>query len=415
MQLIVISITLFFLVLIQDVKAQVRKLASGSQSDQSKRDSTEIQIDEYVRPDWKTIDMDFLSSYYAQDGNNGAVTGGIGTEQLTDFTQKVSVRVPVTPSISLNVDGGYDYYSSASTDNIDNIRSSDSASDMRTHGNVGATFELSDTQTFGFRFGGSAEYDYISINGGVNAAFSTKDQNTTVQLSLQAFIDKWDVIFPRELRRSSSVTTDRRNSYNGSIGISHIISKRTQFQFQLEGTYMNGLLSTPFHRVYFQEQDAALIELLPDSRTKIPIGFRLNSHLTDNLILRTYYRYYWDSWGMTGHTAQIELPIKINRFLSIAPYYRYHTQSAVDYFRPYKEHTLSESFYTSDYDLSALQSHAYGVALSYSPAGGLVKAKLPFMKRPAFTIKSIDVKYSHYDRSTGLKADIISLGIGISF
>ena len=415
MQLIIFSITLFFIVLTQDVKAQVRKMTNGSQPNSSNRDSVEVKMTEYVRPDWKAIDMDFLSSYYSQDGNNGAVTGGIGTEQLTDFTQKVSIRVPMTPTFSLNVDGGYDYYSSASTDNIDNIRSSDSASDMRTHANIGASFDLSDTKMVGFRFGGSTEYDYTSISGGVNAALFSRDQNTSLQLNLQAFIDKWDVIFPVELRRTARVATHRRNSYNASIGFSQIVSKRTQVQIQIEGTYMNGLLSTPFHRVYFQEQNRAQIELLPDTRTKIPIGFRLNSHLTENLILRSYYRYYWDSWGMQGHTAQIELPIKLNRFLSIAPYYRYHTQTAVDYFRPYKEHTLDEQFYTSDFDLSALQSHAYGVAVSYSPAGGLIKAKIPFSNRPAFTIKSIDVKYSHYDRSTGLKADIISLGVGISF
>ena len=415
MQLAIVTIALFFIVLTQDVKAQAQKLTSGFRTNALKRDSIEVEVEEYVRPDWKTIDVDFLSSYYSQDGNNSAVTGGLGTEQLTDFTQKVSINLPVTPSFTLNVDGGYDYYSSASTDNIDNIKSSDSASDMRTHGNIGVAFQISDTKTLGFFLGGSKEYDYFSLSGGINVGLESKDQNTAVKIALQTFVDKWDVIFPRELRGTAIVPTDKRNAYNGSIAISQIVNKRTQVQIQLEGTYMNGLLSTPFHSVYFKGQENARIERLPDTRLKVPMGLRLNSYLSDKLILRTYYRYYWDSWGMQGHTAQIELPIKLNRFLSIAPYYRFHTQTALDYFKPYKEHILNQQYYTSDYDLSALSSNSFGVAVSYSPAGGLVNVKMPFMKQPLFSIKSIDIKYSHYSRNSGLKANIISVGVGFSF
>ena len=32
------------------------------------------------------LEVDFLTSYYSQDGNNASVTGGIGTEELTDLT-----------------------------------------------------------------------------------------------------------------------------------------------------------------------------------------------------------------------------------------------------------------------------------------------------------------------------------------
>jgi hypothetical protein len=118
---------------------------------------------------------------------------------------------------------------------------------------------------------------------------------------------------------------------------------------------------------------------------------------------------------VTAHTASVELPVKINRFLSVYPFYRYHTQTAADYFLPYKQHTLDEEFYTSDYDLSKLQSHTYGAGIRYSPVNGLARMKLPFKERPVLMVKSIDVKYSHYDRSTGLKADIISLGLSFSF
>ncbi len=315
----------------------------------------------------------------------------------------------------MNLDGGYDYYSSASTDNIDNIRSSDSSSDVRTHGNVGLTYNLTDTKSIGFRLGGSVEYDYYSFSGGVNTTLMSKDKNTSLGLSLQAFIDQWVLIYPRELRGEARAATDKRQSYNASLSFSRVLNKRMQLSLQVEGIYMNGLLSTPFHRVYFQEQDRARIELLPSTRLKVPIGARLNTYITDWLIARLYYRYYWDSWGVEGHTASIELPIKINRSFAVYPFYRYHQQTAADYFMPYKQHSVNDEFYTSDYDLSALTSHAFGVGMSYSPANGLAKVKLPFRKHPEFVVKSIDLKYSHYMRDTGLRSNIVSLGLSFNF
>ena len=146
-------------------------------------------------------------------------------------------------------------------------------------------------------------------------------------------MDYWTLIYPIELRdRGQLLDRNDRQSFNGSIGLSQVLDKRTQVSVQLEATYMNGLLSTPFHRVYFQEQQLPDIERLPNTRLKLPVGVRLNRYLTDWLVARLYYRFYWDNWGMTGHSASIELPVKLTRFLAVAPFYRYHTQTAARYF-----------------------------------------------------------------------------------
>ena len=39
----------------------------------------------------ETTEVDFLSSYYSQNGDNAAVTGGIGTEELTDVTGTIAL------------------------------------------------------------------------------------------------------------------------------------------------------------------------------------------------------------------------------------------------------------------------------------------------------------------------------------
>ena len=390
------------------------KSMPSTRSDLVNNEKTEVTLDLYEKPDWQVIDINFLSSYYEQDGNNAAVTGGLGTEQLTDFTQKIMISIPTSKKLKLNFDAGYDYYTSASTDNIDNIRASASSVDVRVHGNIGLSYDLNDGKTVGLRLGGSAEYDYTSVNGGLTFGWQSEDANTYLNLGAQAFIDQWEFYFPRDVRRQDRrLPTNKRQSYNASIGLTQVVNKRNQFSLQAEGILMKGLLSTPFHRVYFQEQNSPGLESLPSSRLKIPIGVRWNSYIADWLVSRLYYRYYWDDWGIQGHTASIELPFKISRFISVYPMYRYHQQSAADYFLPYKEHSVDAPFYTSDYDLSALSSHSYGVGVSISPVQGLAKMKLPFAKNSAVIINSIDIKYSHYRRSTDLTANIVSLGINV--
>lgn len=48
---------------------------------QETEDSTKI----YKKRVLETAEVDLISSYYSQNGDNAAVTGGIGDENMTDF------------------------------------------------------------------------------------------------------------------------------------------------------------------------------------------------------------------------------------------------------------------------------------------------------------------------------------------
>src|SRR4051812_10590979 len=71
----------------------------------------------------KLEEVNFVSSYYNQTGNNAAVTGGIGSEQLTDISNLLELRLVKADARKrlrlLNLQIGVDAYSSASSDNID--------------------------------------------------------------------------------------------------------------------------------------------------------------------------------------------------------------------------------------------------------------------------------------------------------
>ncbi len=355
----------------------------------------------------KEIEVDFLVNYYQQDGDHAAVTGGNGTEKLHDTAPMIIVNVPIGNN-SLNVATGVDFYSSASSDNIDPIRSGASGSDARAYANVDYTINnASGNGSYGFLLGGSAEYDYTSFSFGGKWATASADDNRELALSGRIFFDRAQLIYPIELRNGTDWLSDgNRRTYNVSASYSQVLSQRAQISLMSDVVYQSGLLSTPFHRVYFTGESRPRVEKLPDSRIKIPVGARLNYYVNDWLISRLYYRFYWDDFGIQANTAEIELPVAISQSVSITPFYRYHKQSAADDYRPFGEHNPGDEFYTSDHDLSDFNSHKVGLGLRYYPVFGVADFGSLLMKR-------LDFRFSVYDRSDGLSA--FSVGMGVSF
>lgn len=369
-------------------------------------------------------EADFLISYYQQDGNNAAVTGGLGTEQLTNVATNTGFSLVYQDkrqnlhSFSFNV--GVDSYTSASSDNIDpNTISSASSGDVHVYPSL--SWELDNQKkrfTIGANLSYSTEYDYESRGAGISFSKYSPNRNRELSISLSGFWDSWSLIFPKELRpakpggnnggdedEDDDYATTPRYSYSASIVYNQVVNKRLQIALLTDVVHQQGWLSTPFHRVYFQEQNQAKIEHLPNTRFKLPIGLRVNYFLSDFMVLRGYYRYYWDNWGLTAHTLNLEAPFKISQGLSFYPFVRLYAQKQARYFAPYKQHNLSEVFFTSDYDLSGFNSQLVGVGLRLAPPKGILIKPL----------SSLSFRYGLYRRSTGLASNIMTLHLTYKF
>ena len=369
-------------------------------------------------PNKTETEIDFLSSYYTQDGSFSPVTGGIGTEALTDISNMVVVNVPLDSARSYGVLVGGDLYSSASTDNIDNNPSSASAQDLRVYANGSYTQkDLDKGRIYTGRVGASSEYDYLSINGGVSFTQVFNGSNSEITVGAQAFFDTWDIILPIELRTRNQTIfpDDQRRSYNGSVTFSQVLNRRAQFSLTADAVFMQGLLSTPFHRTFIDVGGVVgtrvAPEILPDNRFKLPLSVRFNYFPGDRIVLRTYYRYYTDDWGITGHTASLEVPVKFGPVWTVYPYVRFHTQSASDFFAPFAAFTVADEFRTSDYDLAALNSWKYGAGLRYAPINGIFDGRV---LRRHLLLKYLQLRAAYYTRDPDLTAFITSINLGFS-
>lgn len=432
----------------------------------------------------ESTEVDFLASYYKQDGSRSAVSGGSGSEKLTDIASNIVVSMPLNADDILTIDLGISAYSSASSSNINPFNSTGAsgggnASDTGPSGTpwqassgasggdelvsiVANYSHSSDSRNFIWNADVSLsnEYDYTSVGFGGGIASLFNEKNTELSLKVNAYLDQWRPIYPTELDEYSlygsnflnqgyffgvsvldqngesstnylpsafkPVTTVNRNSFSASVGLSQVLTKKLQVSFSFDVLQQQGLLSSPYHRIYFADKAnfyigqaqyinnyesssntgvyklADDIERLPDSRFKIPVGARLNYYINERFIVRTYYRFYSDNWDVQSHTASIELPVKLTDKFTVFPTYRYYTQTASKYYAPYETHLSTEQFYTSDADLATFDAYQYGFGLNYTDiftAGKIWK----------FGLKNIDFRFNHYKRSDNLTANIASI------
>lgn len=415
-------------------------------SAQTSPDSTKV----YKKRVLETTEVDFLTSYYTQSGDNAAVSGGIGTEELTDVTGTIIVAIPLNDDDVLTIDAGVSAYTSASSSNVgpfDGSQPADpfiassgaSRSDVWTNLTASYTHSSDDRNNiWSAKASVSTEYDYSSLGVGGSYTKLFNEKNTEVSINGNVYIDTWNPIYPTELRpfyggnginnslftqsnftgnlnynpRFTPFTDVGRNSYSLGLGFSQILHKNVQGSLALDFVQQQGLLSTPFQRVYFADvadsfidnfQLADAIERLPDTRFKVAVGGRLNWYLNETFTVRTFYRYYFDDWGISSHTASVEVPVKITDKFTLYPSYRFYNQTAADYFRPYETALSTDAFYTSDYDLSKYSANQFGFGVSYTD----IFSKAHIWK---FGLKSIDLKFYQYDRDTTFSSSIITAG-----
>lgn len=370
----------------------------------------------YTKKKLSFEEANLVSSFYHQEGNHAAVTGGTGTQKLTDIANIVDVKfLKLTPQGNkhhLGLEVGVDMYSSASSDKVD-LQANSSASHSDTRYYPTLTYQYENTNK-NYNLGGNAsfstEFDYTSLGLGAEFGKGFNDNNTEISLKGKAYLDQVSLIYPIELRTGNNpgnhnehYGTAPRNSYSGSLSLSQVVNDRLSVMAIAEVIQQNGFLSLPFHRVYTVDGKVRM-EALPANRLKVPLGLRANYFAGDKFIIRTFYRYYSDSWDIKANTADLELVYKISPFFSLSPFYRYYQQSASKYFAPYMVHTAAEEYVTSNYDQSKFNSNFFGAGVRLAPPEGVFKLK---------HIGALELRYGHYQRSDGLNSNIVSMMIKV--
>lgn len=368
-------------------------------------------------PSPRLVKIDFLSGYYRQDGDRSAVTGGEGTEALKDFASVIKINIPISPEKDVQFDTRISYFTSASSDNIDpRTISSASSNDTKISADVRINRHLPEHRSdYHYRLGLSHEAHFMSIVAGGGYSKTWQQSQSTLGATVDYTMDIWgqyyDIsrLYPSDYTGPDNLSNNKRHSLQIGLGYRQIINERLQVSVSADLIQQFGLLSTPFHRIYFADEEDIDIERLPDYRFRMPLSARLNWFAADWLVTRSYYRFYWDNFGLKSHSVYLELPFKAHSLFSIYPFYRYHFQYGHKYFATKGAHLSTETFYTSDYDQSGLQAHYAGGGFRWVPFSGKRQKK---QRRAAF--QSVEARAAWYRRSDGFHSWIVSGGLSWS-
>jgi len=397
-------------------------------------------------------EIDFLYSNYAQSGDHAAITGGSGNEKAGDNAPAILINIPLNADDVLSIDYGVDLTTAASTSKINpfttatinngantgnegsfegasinsNGLSKTSGTALATGastsggtiGNEGGSHRSkfiharkhgvfsyehsSNSRSFSWGLLGdfSTEVGYNSVGFGAQLRKSFNDENSEINISSKAYLDKISLIYPAEFRASlglspsvgfKQLSVTNRNSYSTSLSFSQVVSKRIQIALIGNFTIQEGLLSTNY-----------------------PLGIRLNYFLADFMVLRTFYRHYNDNWGLSSNTYDIQIPLILSPNLTIYPTYRYYQQQQSKYFAPKRVHLSTDLFYTSDYDLSTFNSSQYGVGIEIAPPFGIFSLDTSNAAK-SVKLRSLNLRYGYYSRTDGLTSNIFSLIVKFTF
>src|SRR5664279_3850923 len=235
----------------------------------------------------KIDEINLVSSYYTQNGDHSAVTGGIGTERVVDLANGLDVKWvgfdKNQRKHSLTASLGIDHHSSASSAYVNKSGASKTGG-TRIYPSVDWTIENEKKGT-GLAFGAyySREYNYKSF--GLDAGFTKKNKNNgEFGVKLTGYFDHVKQILPSELipvdtvitpagttyittasgkvvalnssggiraGKRPTIPTKPRTTLTSSFSFSQVINTRLDGIVLLDLVYQQGDLGLPFHRVYW--------------------------------------------------------------------------------------------------------------------------------------------------------------------
>ena len=361
--------------------------------------------------------VEINNGLYFQEGNNSAVTGGIGTERLQVYSNSFQLKHQFRNRNTIHWTAGIDVITSESTDNIDFDVSSESSKDAHGYTNIAFSTKFDKSETyFSFGSGVSLESDYFSIPISIALTHQNRDRTRNWFIGIESYFDdlRWGrldidykrpafLIYPEELRTQEWFDQFWRYTNKLSFSFEQVVDTRSVFGLSGIIDYQRGLLSTPFHRVYFTDETVA-VERLPNQRVRFPLAFQYNRFIGATSILKSTIGISLDNFGIISESLELEWVTIIDPSFAIRIFGRVYNQSGSKYFAAFGEHKPEAEFYTSDYDLSSMSSFKIGAGMKWSLNSDPAKK---------WTFDKIEFRYAFYKRSNQLSAHILSFQFDI--
>ncbi len=208
-------------------------------------------------------------------------------------------------------------------------------SDERTAGDIKVTRYFA-RSAWSMSLATSSEHDYQSNAIGLNARWSTEDNNRTWTAGYGLSTDR--------IGFHMDPLDKQKRTQEFMVGVTQVLTPGDIVQLNLTRSDGQGDYNDPYKSPGYDQR--------PDRRNAW-IGLARWNHYVEpaDAALRTSYRYYTDTFGVQSHTMGVEWAQPLGRW-TLTPGMRYYSQSAANF---YMDPVLNAQ---GEYDLSATQTAA---------------------------------------------------------
>lgn len=347
---------------------------------------------------------------YHQNSNNGRqVVDGRGREETNVVEPMVFIEHQINEDTAISGRVVFDAWTAASDTKLDNYTGASGSPIMgqnRVAANLGARQEKKvgvNRWNYGVDLGFSSEYDYRSLNGGINVSRSFAKDNFTLGGSLQYYLDEVDLFKDISNPSAATISTgNERKILAATLTASQILTVKDIFQMGLTFARSEGTLESTANTVDIA--GTRQVESLPDTRSRYAISSKWVHGLGEMSALNLSYRYYWDQWKSDAHTVRAAYLFDIEEDESFMEIFtRFHSQSKVEYYGD--SFTQSRPFMTSDSDMDEFSSVEAGLHyetfLDDFKKFGVDFSDVTFTQGFVYATRSNGMRYGYYQAGFG--------------
>jgi hypothetical protein len=319
---------------------------------------------------------------------------------LTASGPALLVRKSLMDKVSLT--GSY-YVDSVSSASIDVITSASPYKEKRTEYAFGADYVYRDSQIT-LTGSNSKEPDYTATSLGMDVSQEVFGGMTTITLGYTRSSDK--------VGEKGIGFFDNAKHWQYRFGVTQILSPRWITSVNFEAVSDSGFLGSPYRvaRVF----GATIEERVPRTRSSRALKFRSSYDLGSRDAMHAEYRYFWDTWAIKAHTAELGYSRYFGDSWLADAFVRVYTQKHALF---YSDNAATESLYISrNRQLSTFTSIGLGGKVSYT--WKRVPGKYEIKANGAYEL--VQYKFKDYtDIRTGgsysLNANVLQLSLTATF
>lgn len=228
-------------------------------------------------------------------------------------------------------------------------------------------------------FNGSKEYDFTSLSLNTSVSRYLYNKNTKLSLGVSGEFDTINPVggTPQGLSTMGAGkvvtgTSDTKQVFDLLLGLTQVMNRQWIVQVNYNLGMSNGYMNDPYKivsEVLAPSNPAAgdptgtyYFDKRPDKRLKHSVFVDSKYHTNGWGIVGTSYRYFFDDWGVTSHTVDIDYRIALSAKWFVEPSVRYYMQSAADFYKYfYIQGTTLPEYMSGDYRLGKMTATTFGL------------------------------------------------------